>query len=55
MLHQVMVRVPREGEWVEPEGINYWLTQKPKVALDRFQVACIKGDKVVTDNELRSI
>ena len=52
VLHEVMVRIPRKGQRVEPERVDDRFLEQTQVWIGRFQVAGVEGDEVVSQHEI---
>ena len=52
VLDQMVVGVPREGEWIEPERIDDWSLQNAQITAALLQVFGIELDEVVADDKV---
>ena len=55
MLDQVVIRIFRKSQRVEPQGIHHWLLQQTQVGLGCLQVRQIEGNQVVPQNKRRRL
>ena len=55
MLDQVMVRVAREGERVQPESIHRRHSQQMQIGRNSLEVGQVEGDEVVAQHQFGAL
>ena len=53
MLDQVVVRILRERQWTQHEGVQGRAAQQPKIRCRRAQVRQVEADQVVAEDDVR--
>ncbi|HSF22436.1 MAG TPA: hypothetical protein VLA81_10365, partial [Burkholderiales bacterium] len=55
MLDEVVVRIPRERQRIEAQGVDTWKLKQTEFRIRRLEMRYIESDQIVAEQELRAV